>query len=124
MKLFFHIRISSEQHHFSSLITNLDNGIQYFDVDNFSDALTVNTALEALKHSEKLFLFVEVIENISLGGISKVLNSIAKLDIPFHIAYHGNHAMLDKMMSRFKSNMTTSLSTIAVPEVANQFFSK
>lgn len=122
LKLFLHIRISSELHHFSSSIISVNDKVQYFNIDNFSDALTINTSLQALERSEQLLLFLEVVDSVSLGGISKVLNGIAKLDIPFHIVYNGSHAMLNKMISRFKTIPTSGLSISEIREAADIFF--
>lgn len=122
MNLFLHIIVSSANLNFNKPPVNIV-GLHHYDVDNFSDAITIDTGVQALQRSEKIFLLIEAKDKVALGGISKLLNHIGKLKIPYQIAYNGKHQMLDKMMLRFKKHTVHDLSPPQIEEACQAFFS-
>lgn len=122
MRLFLHIKITSNQYQFSTPPVQLKGDVKYFDIDNFSDSVTINTALKALDRTDKLFVFLEAVDNNAIGGITKVLNRLVKLDILNRMIYNGNHLALDKMISRFKNNLILDLDKVEVQKEVDQFF--
>lgn len=121
MHLYLHIRISSEKLHFAPPLVNV-HGVDTYDLDNFSEAVVINTCIQAIERTSKLFVVIEAKENIGLGGIGKILNKIAQLKIPYQITYHGNHSMLNKMLTRFKEHVISPVDTMKIQEKCDLFF--
>ncbi|ELR72182.1 hypothetical protein C900_01736 [Fulvivirga imtechensis AK7] len=112
MRLFLYIHITKEKFHFSSdlpvLIRSLAPDVTFFDVDNYSDNVTVDTALKAIRESTKTFIFIEAEPGPEPGKLLHLISKITKLKCPVVIFYQGAHEMLDKLMITLKRKTAVS----------------
>lgn len=102
MKLFLHLIISEEPPLFnskwSSWIQEHFSNIQYFDLDQKSDASVVDTAVKALQHTKTLLVFIEC-DNSPPGQLLKVMKMLSSQECM--IIQKGENHMLDKLSNVF-----------------------
>lgn len=112
MQLFLHLHITNEKFHFSNdlpaLVKSVAPDVIFFDVDNYSDGVTVEAALKALQESVKTFIFIEAEPGPEPGALLHLMSKLLKLDYPCIIFYQGSHEMLDKMMITLKRRIEIS----------------
>ena len=88
-------RLAFPQGSFSS------EGVPSFDIDNFSDDLTVGTAIKAIQQSGKVAVLINADFHGSLGAILKVLNTLARVKNPVLLIHNGGHPIIQNMLKRF-----------------------
>lgn len=80
----------------------------FFDIDNYCDATTIQTAIVAIEKAEKLFVYIEAEPGPELGGVMKVMNRLLKMQVSTGVLYKGSHPKLDKMMVVLKNKVITA----------------
>ncbi len=123
MKLFLHLTIAEEIPIFNSkwhawTKKNIPN-TQYFDLDQQSDMLVIDTAIKAIAEADRLFVYINY-DSSQPGQLLKVIKKLSTLECK--ICCIGNNTMLDKLSkvfgARWQSNMTNS----EVEQEAKEYF--
>lgn len=123
MKLFLHLTIAEELPLFNSkwhgwVNKNIPDA-QYFDLDQQSDMLVVDTAIKAIQEADRLFVYINC-DSSQPGQLLKVIKKLSTLECK--ICCIGNNTMLDKLSKvfgvRWQSNMTNS----EVEQEAKEYF--
>lgn len=124
MKLFLHIRIIDDPLIFSndtiSKVRSWLPDISVFDIDNFSDAATIQTAVRALEEAERVFLYVEGGTEATLVSTLKVFSTLPRVKGPVAIFQEGQNEMLSKLMVRFRKQQVEE--GISMEEAVKSFF--
>lgn len=109
MDLFLHIRITQERFNFHNpVVSEVKKAVPHvvcFDVDNYSDAATIQTAVRALRESERFFLYLQVSAGADAGAVVSVVSQLRTIEAPFTVFYEGNHPITDKMMAFLKPRL-------------------
>lgn len=96
MNLILHIKICKDAFNFSEPASIKD--CQYIDIDNFSDAVMVETVNRAVELSEKLLVFIQIGGQYELGLLMKVIQKLMKHKRDILFFHSGDHEKLDKML--------------------------
>ncbi|UII33535.1 hypothetical protein LVD17_06825 [Fulvivirga ulvae] len=111
MHLYLHIRIIKDQFNFKNdtidKVRSWLPHVSLFDVDNYSDNTTIQTAIRAMEMADKIFIQIEAEQGPEPGGVLKILNTAMRKSSAV-IDYRGSHAVMDKIMIRFKDRLTSS----------------
>ena len=124
MRLFLHLIVSKEPPLFNSRWSNWVKSelrrVQYFDVDNTSEAAVIETAIKALDEAKSVVVFVES-DQSQPGPIFKVLKRLTKLGNCV-ILHKGNNQMIDKLSLTFSKKWQTITKDEQVEKNAKFFF--
>jgi len=126
MQLFLHIEVSEKMPVFSDKLAGFKKELpncSFYDVDNHSDALVVDTAAKAIDSASSVFVFVEA-DKTQPGPILRLIKALAgfEKEHPIQIVYNGNNPMLDKLERGFKNKWENGLSKEMVVDKAQRFF--
>jgi len=102
MNLILHIRICKDPFNFIEPITL--EGVQYIDIDNFSDATMIATINKAIDLSERLLVFTQIAGQYEIGLLIKVLQKLMKFKGHRIMFHSGSHNKLDKMLKLLNSS--------------------
>ena len=109
MKLFLYIRIIDDPLDFNPEVLNGVNGycndVTTFDIDNFSDVTTAQTAIQGLQKASKAFIYVEVKAQKQPGQLLKIFMHLGKISAPFNILYKDEHPMISKILIRWEDRV-------------------
>lgn len=126
MQLFLHIKVKKEPfldaYGPSPQLKNWIPGVSLFDVDNHSDAVSIQTAVNAMQQAERIFIQMDAEPDVELGGSLKLLNQVIRLSVPIAIYYTGDHDKLNKIMIRFSDKLIAN--HVALKDAVKQFFTK
>ena len=104
MKLFLSLYIVEDRLTFNPSLP-VENNISSFDLDNYSDDLVTNTAIQAVDQAEKVVVFITSSSPDSkLGSVLKLMNVLARNKRQKLLIYNGSHPMLDKMLGMFRDS--------------------
>lgn len=99
MQLFLHIRLIEDKLAFYPTLEF--SNVKSFDIDNFSSAEVISTALNALDKSDKVFVLVDNLGAIDFGSTLKIIRKLKDFDRPVMMGYHDlNHhqtSLIDKL---------------------------
>ena len=101
MDLILHIKICADAFNFSAPV-NI-KGVQYIDIDNFSDAAMVETVNRAIDLSDRLFVFIQIEGSYDLGLLMKVMQKLMKYKGNCTFLHASRHDQLDKMLVLIRS---------------------
>ena len=123
MNLFLSLYITDDRWKLS-LPQPFGQDVNSFDLDNYSDELVTNTAIQAIQQAERIVIFIDALSHdCNLGSILKVLNALTRSKDPKLFVLNGSHVVLDKLLNRFRdSSIYKNQSSEAVHEIALNFF--
>ncbi|TRX51626.1 hypothetical protein FNH22_23995 [Fulvivirga sp. M361] len=104
IKLFLSLHIVEDRLAFNPPLP-VEKNISCFDLDNYSDDLVTNTAIQAVDQAEKVVVFITSSSpNSKLGSVLKLLNVLVRNKRQKLLIYNGSHPMLDKMLGMFRDS--------------------
>ncbi|MEQ8242862.1 hypothetical protein [Fulvivirga sp.] len=101
MNLILHIKTCKDAFNFIEPASIKD--CQYIDIDNFSDAVMVETVSKSVDLSEKLLVFIQIDGQYELGLLMKVIQKLMKHKRDILFFHSGDHEKLDKMLVLMRS---------------------
>ncbi|UII28590.1 hypothetical protein LVD15_09245 [Fulvivirga maritima] len=106
MRLLLYIKIAEDRFHFEKVNFLGVKEANVFDVDNYSDALSVDLALKAMKLSEKLLVYIEVKEEIDVKSLFKIFQYLSRPQQPVTIVYSGiKHHLVSSLLRAVKGEV-------------------
>jgi hypothetical protein len=99
------------------------NEIQFFDIDNFSEAFLLNSVQQQIGEATTIVVLMEAKPESKLGGILAFISGLYSLkeDKKIKIFYKGNHAIVEKMLKPLSPEIV--IGDFIGSESANQILS-
>ena len=70
----------------------------WYDLDNFSEGVVVDYALQMLQQAQNILLIIKAEPNSPLGGILKIIPQLHRSKSQIKVIFQGDHAQLQKML--------------------------
>ncbi|MBL3657086.1 hypothetical protein [Fulvivirga sediminis] len=106
MRLLLYIKIAEDRFHFEKVNFLGVKEADVFDVDNYSDGLTIDLAIKAMQLSEKLLVYIDVREEVDIKGLFKIFQYLSRPQQPLTVVCSGKgHHLLSNLLRAVKGDV-------------------